>query len=48
MDAIHMDGGVALFVMALSLVTTILSALVPAFAAGRIDLVSHVQAAAVR
>jgi len=42
-DAIHMDGGVALFVMALSLVTTILSALVPAFAAGRIDLVSHVQ-----
>jgi putative ABC transport system permease protein len=42
-DAIHMDGGVALFVMALSLVTTILAALVPAFAAGRIDLVSHVQ-----
>ena len=42
-DAIHMDGGVALFVMALSLVTTVLSALVPAFAAGRIDLVSHMQ-----
>jgi predicted permease len=42
-DAIHMDGGVVLFVMALALVTTILSALVPALAAGRIDLVSHVQ-----
>jgi predicted permease len=42
-DAIHMDGGVVLFVMVLALVTTILSALVPAFAAGRIDLVSHVQ-----
>lgn len=42
-DAIYVDGGVVLFVMALALVTTILSALVPAFAAGRIDLVSHVQ-----
>jgi putative ABC transport system permease protein len=42
-DAIRIDGAVVLFVMALSLVTTILAALVPAFAAGRIDLVSHVQ-----
>jgi putative ABC transport system permease protein len=42
-DAIRIDGGVVLFVMALSLVTTILAALVPAFAAGRIDLVSQVQ-----
>jgi predicted permease len=42
-DAIQMDAGVASFVMALALVTTILSALVPALAAGRIDLVSHVQ-----
>ncbi len=42
-EAIQMDGGVVLFVMALALVATVLSALVPAFAAGRIDLVSHVQ-----
>jgi putative ABC transport system permease protein len=42
-DAIRIDGAVVLFVMVLSLVTTILAALVPAFAAGRIDLVSHVQ-----
>ncbi len=42
-DAIRVDGGVALFVMTLALVTTILAALVPALAAGRIDLVSHVQ-----
>ena len=42
-DAIRVDGGVVLFVMALALVTTILAALVPALAAGRVDLVSHVQ-----
>jgi putative ABC transport system permease protein len=42
-DSIRIDGVVVLFVMALSLVTTILAALVPVFAAGRIDLVSHVQ-----
>jgi putative ABC transport system permease protein len=41
-DAIRLDGAVVLFVMALSLATTILAALVPAFAAGRIDLVSQV------
>jgi putative ABC transport system permease protein len=41
-DAIRIDGAVVLFVMALSLATTILAALVPAFAAGRIDLVSQV------
>jgi predicted permease len=42
-DAIRIDAGVVLFVMALTLVTSILAALVPAFAAGRIDLVSHIQ-----
>ena len=43
MDAIRIDAGVVLFVMALAVMTTILAALVPAMAAGRIDLVSHVQ-----
>jgi putative ABC transport system permease protein len=42
-DAIRIDAGVVLFVMALTLVTAILAALVPAFAAGRLDLVSHMQ-----
>jgi len=42
-DAIRIDAGVVLFVMALTLVTSILAALVPAFAAGRLDLVSHMQ-----
>ncbi|HEU4687953.1 MAG TPA: FtsX-like permease family protein, partial [Vicinamibacterales bacterium] len=42
-DAIRVDGGVVLFVMMLTLLTTVFSALVPAFAAGRVDLVSHVQ-----
>ena len=42
-DAIEIDGGVVLFVLVLSVVTTVLAALVPAFAAGRVDLVSHVQ-----
>jgi putative ABC transport system permease protein len=43
MEAIRIDGGVVLFVMALTLLTTILAALVPAFVAGRIDLVSYMQ-----
>jgi predicted permease len=42
-DAIRIDAGVVLFVMALTLVTAILAALVPALAAGRLDLVSHMQ-----
>ena len=42
-EAIRIDGGVVLFVMALTLLTTILAALVPAFVAGRIDLVSYMQ-----
>jgi predicted permease len=43
MEAIRIDGGVVLFVMVLALLTTILAALVPAFVAGRIDLVSYLQ-----
>jgi putative ABC transport system permease protein len=42
-EAIRIDGGVALFVLALTFLTTILAALVPAFVAGRIDLVSYMQ-----
>ncbi len=42
-DAIRIDAGVVLFVMAVAALTTMLAALVPAMAAGRVDLVSHVQ-----
>ncbi|HVQ15433.1 MAG TPA: ABC transporter permease, partial [Vicinamibacterales bacterium] len=42
-DAIRIDGGVVLFVLALALLTTCAAALVPALAVGQVNLVSHVQ-----
>jgi len=41
-DAVRIDGVVVLFVMVLAFVTTVLAALVPAFAAGHSSLVSRV------
>jgi predicted permease len=43
-DSIRIDGGVVIFVLGLTLVTTCVAALVPALAAGQVNLVSHVQA----
>ncbi len=42
-DSVRIDGVVVLFVMVLAFVTTMLAALVPALAAGRISLVSCLQ-----
>ena len=42
-DSVRIDSGVVLFVLALTLVTTILAALVPALAAVRVNLVTRMQ-----